>query len=190
MNIIDHNQKLPAGLTDSGVEFFVYQNEIHCLHKGETFTFENIPAAVIRIIEDDMLKNVKALKALSDWGITDPSSQIRQYIMCRFGGFDHKPDITSDGQILYTEYTNCGRRGKCPYEGKLCASIELKNGVLSRREIEVLKLIGQGKLDKEIADELCMAVETLRHHKDSISQKAGVERKAALAILAHQLNLI
>ena len=190
MKNIDNSQKLPAGLIDSGVEFFVHQNEIYCLHNGATFTFENIPQHIIQLIREDMFQYPKALKALKDWDINDPEAQIKQYIMCRFGGFDNNSDISSDGKILHTEYINCGRRGQCPYEGKLCASIEVKQGVLSRREIAVLKLIGAGKLDKEIADELDISRAAIRNHKDHISQKAGVERKASLAILAHQLNLV
>ncbi|TXI15565.1 MAG: helix-turn-helix transcriptional regulator [Pedobacter sp.] len=190
MNLIDHNQKLPAGLVDNGVEFFVYQNEIRCLHQGKTYTFENIPAQILEIIKEDMLKNPKALKALADWDITDPDAQFRQYIICRFGGFDQNPDITADGMIIHSEYIECGRRGKCPHEGKLCASIQLKNGILSRRDLEVLKLIGQAKLDKEVCAELFIAEDTLRYHKEQICQKAGIWGKPALAILAHQLNLV
>ena len=85
---------------------------------------------------------------------------------------------------------DCGRRGKCPYEGKLCASIQLKNGVLNKREIEILKRIGQGKLDKDICVEMFMAKDTLRYHKDQISDKAGTLGKIALAVLAYQLNLV
>ncbi|TXI14320.1 MAG: hypothetical protein E6Q66_06790 [Pedobacter sp.] len=190
MNLIDKNQKLPAGLVDDGVEFFVYQNEIRCLHKGKTYTFENIPENIIKMIEEDMLKNPKALKALADWDITNPDAQLRQYIACRFGGFDQQADITANGLIIHSEYTECGRRGKCPHEGKLCSSIKLKNGVLTRREIEVLKSIGQAKMDKEICAELLMSRDSLRYYKEQISLKADIERKPALAILAHQLNLV
>lgn len=190
MNLIDQNQKLPAGLVDKGVEFFIHQNEIKCIHDGSTYSFENIPEHIIKIIENDMLKNPKALKALIDWDITDYKSQIRQYISCRFGGFDTNADITADGLIIHSEYIECGRRGKCPYEGKLCTSIQLKNGVLTKRDIDVLKLIGQAKMDEEICAELFIALGTLRYHKDQIAYKAGISGKPALAVLAHQLNLV
>ena len=35
-----------------------------------------------------------------------------------------------------------------------------------------------------------MAEDTLRYHKDRINEKAGTSGKIALAILAHQLNLV
>lgn len=190
MNLIDRNQNLPPGLLDGSIEFFIHEREIKCLYEGTVWKFESFPAEVIAVIEDDMLKNPKALKALADWDITDPNDQIRQYIGCRFGGFDYNADISGDGKVQYAEYVNCGRRGKCPYEGKLCASIQVEHGLLTPREIDVLKLIGQGLLDKEITDRLSITQDTLRTHKDNISAKAGIHRKSALAVLAYKLNLI
>jgi DNA-binding CsgD family transcriptional regulator len=190
MNLIDNNQHLPPGLIDNGVEFFLHENEVKCLHKGSVLSFDQFPTEVLETVESDMLANPKAMKALADWNITDQNNQIKQYITCRFGGFDNSPDICTDGNIKPAEYVNCGRRGQCAYEGKLCASIQLENGVLTKREIDVLKLIGLGLLDKEITDLLSIAQDTLRNHKDNISQKAGISRKAALSVLAYRLKLI
>ena len=190
MNLIDHNQKLPAGLVDGGIEFFIHENEIKALYKSRVFTFENFPAEVVEMVEDDMLKNPKAMKALAAWDISDEKSQMRQYISCRFGGFDAKPDFDGIGAASPAEYVACGRHGKCPHEGILCNALQVANGFLTKREIDVLKYIGMGALDKEIADSLQISVDTVRNHKDSISLKSGLERKSSLAVLAHKLNLI
>lgn len=190
MNLIDHGQHLPAGLADNSVEFYLFDNEVKCLHKGRTYSYTDFPAEIISLIETDMMSNPKALASLADWGIEGPDQQVRQYIACRFGGFDNNPDITADGKIQHKEYFNCGRRGSCPYEGKLCSTIKVANGELTKREIEVLRAIGLGRLDKEICDELDISQDTLRTHKDHISFKTGEERKPALAVLAHKLNLI
>jgi DNA-binding CsgD family transcriptional regulator len=190
MNFTDRNQTLPPGLTDSSVEFFNHQREVKCLHKGEVYDFDNFPKEIMALVEADMLQNPKALKALADWDITDQNEQVRQYIACRFGGFNNQADITQQGNIIPNEHVDCGRRGQCPYEGKLCTSIQLPNGLLTKREVDVLKLIGACKIDKEICDILDISQDTLRNHKDNISAKAGVERKTALGILAYKLNLI
>lgn len=190
MNLVDLSQHLPAGLTDSSVEFYIYDNEIRCLYRGQTYSFKDFPTEIIQIVEKDMLENPKALQALTLWDITDPEAQMRQYIACRFGGFDSNPDITNKGEIHHREYFNCGRRGICPYEGKLCATIKVANGELTKREIEVLRCIGTGMLDKEICDELTICQDTLRTHKDNISIKCGESRKPALGVLAYKLNLI
>ena len=190
MNLTDKNQQLPPGLVGDAVEFFIHQHEVKCQTKGRTYSFDEMPADILQIVEDDMLANPKALKALADWDITDQNEQMRQYIACRFGGYDYQADISPEGGIQPAEYVDCGRRGSCAYEGKLCTSLLLPNGIATRREIEVLKLIGQSFLDKEICDQLNISQDTLRNHKDNLSQKAGVERKPSLAILAHKLNLI
>ncbi|MBC7418416.1 MAG: helix-turn-helix transcriptional regulator [Pedobacter sp.] len=190
MNLIDRNQKLPPGLVDKALEFFIHEHEIKCLYKGTVYAFCDFPAEVIEWVEADMVQNPKALKALADWDITDPNEQMRQYISCRFGGFDNRADIEENGKMIPAEYVDCGRRGSCAYEGKLCTSIQLANGILTKREIEVLRLLGECKFDKEICDLLGITQDTLRNHKDNISQKAGIERKPALSILAHKLNLL
>lgn len=190
MNLIDRNQKLPPGLTNKALEFFIHNHEVKCLYQGIVYEFDNFPPEVFELVEADMQQNPKALKALADWDITDQNEQIRQYIACRFGGFNNEADISESGEIIPTEWVDCGRRGKCAYEGKLCTSIQLPNGLLTKREIDVLKLIGAAKLDKEICDSLDISQDTLRNHKDNISYKAGVERKSALAVLAYKLNLI
>lgn len=190
MNLIDKNQQLPPGLVGDAVEFFIHQHEVKCQTQGRTYSFDEMPAEILQIIEDDMMASPKALKALADWDITDQNEQMRQYIACRFGGYDYQADISPEGGIQPAEYVDCGRRGKCNYEGKLCTSLQLQHGILTRREIEVLKCIGEGLLDKEICELLHISQDTLRNHKDKISQKSGVERKPSLGILAHKLNLI
>jgi DNA-binding CsgD family transcriptional regulator len=191
MNFIDHKQILPPGLMDDSIEFFIHEHEIKALYKGKVIVFSEFPDEVIEKIDDDMAANPKALKALVDWDITDPAERMRQYIACRFGGFDNNPDICADGVVQPAEYVDCGRRGSCDYEGKLCSSIIAPNGILKKIEIDVLRLIGLGFLDKEICDQMDgLSIDTLRTYKDSLYQKFGVSRKAELSIQAYKYNLI
>jgi len=189
-NLIDKAQQIPPGLFDKSVEFMVKDHEIYCQHDGQRFIYSEFPAWIIETIKDDMFNHPKALKALVAWDITDQDEQIRQYICCRFGGYDNNPDISVDGQVSPAEYVQCGRRGKCAHEGKLCVSIVLDNGVLTKREVEVLVMIGQAKQDKEICSDLAIEQNTLRNHKNSIEEKAGVQGKVAMAILAHKYQLV
>jgi DNA-binding CsgD family transcriptional regulator len=190
MNFVDHKQALPPGLMDDSVEFFIYNHEIWCLYRGNKYTFVDFPEEVIETVDADMVSNPKAMKALCDWDITDQDERMRQYIACRFGGFDNSPDICADGNIQPAEYVDCGRRGICDYEGKLCSSIVLPNGTLTKKEIEVLRHIGLGLLDKEICEVLNIAQDTLRSHKDNLCSKSGTQRKAGLSILAYKYKLI
>lgn len=190
MRLTIPNQSLPAGLEDAGVEFYVYRNEVRCLHNGMRYHFDEIPQHVLDQVEEYMMTKPEALKALHEWDIKNADDMLRQFIFCHFGGFDHTPDITSCGKFVEADYFDCGRRGTCKHEGKLCGSIKVENGYLTKQEIKILQLIAQGKLNKEIAAELNISEETVSSHNQNIQAKTGKSRKPELALLAREKNLI
>lgn len=49
---------------------------------------------------------------------------------------------------------------------------------LTRRECEVLELLGRGFSNKEIADELCLSVATVKHHVHHVLEKLQLQRRA------------
>jgi len=60
----------------------------------------------------------------------------------------------------------------------------LKAKFLSDREIEVLALIAQGFINKEIADQLDIALTTVISHRKNITEKLGMKSVSALTIYA------
>lgn len=60
----------------------------------------------------------------------------------------------------------------------------LQQNVLTAREIEVMVLIVQGYINKEIADRLCIALSTVITHRKNIMDKLGVKSVSALTIYA------
>lgn len=192
------NQRLPAGLINRGTEFYFNPEikDIECLHDGRTYSWQEIPGDILDIISEDMAKHPEAIKGMQEWNIFDSEEQLKQYIFCRFGGFDFEPDINEHGEIAYTEYFDCGKRGQCKYEGKICATIKVgvdadgNNITLTKRELEILKLIAQGMLDKEIADLLNINEETVRSHNQNIRQKGGFARKHDMTAFAVSKNLV
>ena len=56
--------------------------------------------------------------------------------------------------------------------------------MLSDREIEVLSLIVQGFINKEIADRLNIGLTTVITHRKNIMEKLGVKSVSALTIYA------
>lgn len=62
--------------------------------------------------------------------------------------------------------------------------------VLSERELEVLRLIDQGMLSKEIADSLCISINTVNRHRQNILQKLKVNRAIEACKLAHVMGLL
>jgi NarL family two-component system response regulator LiaR len=61
---------------------------------------------------------------------------------------------------------------------------------LTPRELEVLKLIGQGKSNQEIADELIIGIKTVKTHVSNILAKLDVEDRTQAAIYVHKHNLV
>ncbi len=59
-----------------------------------------------------------------------------------------------------------------------------EKGELSGREKEVLRLLVEGKINKEIADELCISVNTVITHRKNISAKTGIKSVSGLSIYA------
>lgn len=55
---------------------------------------------------------------------------------------------------------------------------------LSSREIEVVKLVATGHINKEIADILSISLNTVITHRKNISAKLGIRSSAALSVYA------
>ena len=61
---------------------------------------------------------------------------------------------------------------------------------LTIREKEVLKLVGEGYQNKEIADYLCISVKTVEKHRANIMQKLDVHTASALTAYAIEKGLV
>lgn len=59
-----------------------------------------------------------------------------------------------------------------------------KDNHLSTREIEVLKLVAEGKLNKEIAKELNISINTVLTHRKNITTKLGIKSVSGLSFYA------
>lgn len=64
------------------------------------------------------------------------------------------------------------------------------NNNLTDREIEVVKLVGEGFINKEIADKLCISIRTVDAHKSHIMQKLGLKSTVDLVKYAIKNKLI
>ena len=60
---------------------------------------------------------------------------------------------------------------------------------LSRREIDVMQSICQGKSNKEIAVSLGIATKTVDNHRTRLMQKLGVHNTASLTLAAVQMGI-
>lgn len=86
-----------------------------------------------------------------------------------------------------------GMHSQFMHNGKLSASFEdrfIKKFKLTKREIEVLKLVGQAMSNKEIAKELYISDQTVSVHRKNIMKKLDVNSTASLIKFAFEHNLI
>jgi len=180
--------KIPAGIADTNIEFFAKDERLFYFLDGVTIPFSEWPEELLALIEQDMAKNPKAIESLVHAGIESRHEMIQQYIRCRYSALDNQPDLVN-GKFQEPEYADCKLRGFCPYEGKLCLPIKALHGTLTHREIEVLRLIPEGLLDKEIADQLGISPLTVPVHMKNLREKTGAKNKSELVRFAYQKNL-
>ncbi len=57
---------------------------------------------------------------------------------------------------------------------------------LSDRELQVFRLIGEGRTTRQIADALCLSIKTIESHREHIKSKLNIESATALAQRAIQ----
>jgi two-component system, NarL family, response regulator LiaR len=79
--------------------------------------------------------------------------------------------------------------------GKMMMKMRQKNNVelheeLTEREMEVLKLITEGKTNQEIADELFIALKTVKTHVSNILSKLQVQDRTQAVIYAFRHSIV
>lgn len=81
---------------------------------------------------------------------------------------------------------------ECGVPGDGSESDEAQSDILSPREKEIVVAVAKGWANKEIADRLCLSVNTVTTHRRNICAKLGIHSAAGLtifAILHHLVNL-
>lgn len=85
-----------------------------------------------------------------------------------------------------------GMNSRFMQNGKLAPSYDdriVKKFNLTKRELEVLKLVGQALTNKEIAGELYISDQTVSVHRKNIMRKMGATSSAGLIKIAYENNL-
>jgi ATP/maltotriose-dependent transcriptional regulator MalT len=99
---------------------------------------------------------------------------------------DVADEAWADGQTLSWEAAFHHARAVCERVG-LSAVEPTANrlpGGLSEREVQVLRLVAEGKTNREIAAELVLSDKTIKRHLDNIFDKLGVSSRAAAVAFA------
>jgi DNA-binding CsgD family transcriptional regulator len=98
-------------------------------------------------------------------------------------------DLSPDQNIW--KPLKCGVFSKCDNRLFPIRSLSEKNGVgLSLREIEILQLVKEGLLSKEISERLCISVHTVNTHRQRILEKLDADNAMEAIKYASALGLL
>lgn len=64
------------------------------------------------------------------------------------------------------------------------------NMLLSEREKDILRMVGEGKASKEIADSLCISTHTVNGHRQNILKKIGASNSTEAYNVARKLGIL
>jgi two-component system response regulator NreC len=70
------------------------------------------------------------------------------------------------------------------------ADKEVREPILSPREVEILQLVAEGHGNKKIADVLSLSVKTIEGHKDNIKKKLGIKDRVGMIKYAVRKGII
>src|SRR5262249_19057178 len=97
----------------------------------------------------------------------------------------HAGEVWLDRTLLASVLGEITRSGKAqPVDPEA-----LKIATLTAREREIITLVGQGYRNRHVADRLCIAEATVRHHLTSIFAKLQVTDRLELVIYAYRHGL-
>jgi DNA-binding CsgD family transcriptional regulator len=180
-------KRVPAGLIDQHCEIFLHPEQgLKAIHNGNIIDFSDLPKNIKFILQVEMECQPEVLEVLENYGIP-ADDQLEVYAKCRYGNYNLHPDITEEGITQHEHCLNCS--GNCCLSPLYRGRIEVANGMLTQREIEVAVAIASADPGKSIADRLGMCESTLHKHKHSIFQKTGYRSNVELAVWVTQ-NLI
>ena len=108
---------------------------------------------------------------------------VRRFVKCNFGNLD-TTQFDVDGIKWNFEKVQCPRRGECPLENKVCNP--RFDARLSEAEMRVMRLVYEGMNNEDIADRLCISVNTVKYHIKSAYLRLGIHEKSEFTRYANQ----
>jgi len=96
--------------------------------------------------------------------------------------------LVMDGDTVFSKaFMEKHVRGRTRPTGALAGEAKTK---LSEREVEVLRLVSDGLMDKQVADRLGISESTIKNHMRSIRRKLGASNRVQASLIAVQTGLI
>lgn len=142
-------------LEDSDPDRFIhYFVDFNILLTDRPFFLQRVSRTIVLTTSDEHAKQLQEFHCLR---VTVPEKQLVK-------------------SLLYLQQLGHSR-GKMPVRPRV-------SGILSAREVEVLSLLVQGCINKEVADRLCISLATVITHRKNITEKLGIRSLSGLTIYA------
>jgi len=162
---------------------------LRVIESGIDKAWDEISISTLDVVRLELDNDNEALSAIESFGFTNEAEKLKKFVECRYGDLSHQADIIADKCSDDQEFYPCVNRGSCKHEGKICKAIHGPFGTLSRREVQVTGLVGEGLSDKEIAAKMFLSVLTINSHVKHIIAKMGYSGRTALAAFANRKNI-
>lgn len=163
------------------------------LRRGIATIIEQIPHATL-IAETARRKGIRALvvRQNPDYLILDPEAlgkkQFEKLVQMQvkiIAVADQKPDWCIENiSVQESEKNIVEKLAKLPNEQAQNTRHSKNELDLTRREINIVKLIASGYTNKEIAEELFISTHTVVTHRKNITKKLGIKTVSGLTIYA------
>jgi DNA-binding CsgD family transcriptional regulator len=175
-------KKLPAGLEGS-IEIYRSEKVVRALVNGNRMDYLELPSVLREPFQAELIGGKSAMNCLMyDMKIIDPDLLEEKFVSCRYGALDSTPDLT--GRKTCHDFPCCDSLKDCPGFDIVCKIPPTPVGKLSRQEYIVMRLVAQGKLDKEISLELSIEISTVKTYLARIREKLCVNNRIEIAFWA------
>ena len=188
MTQITTNRQFP-GMGDSGIEFFISDQETKFIQHGKVLPFSELPFAIIKLLQETIRQDLMVNLELHDMHPTSKLKRTEQFARCRFGGLDFVGDII-DGILQDGEYHDCPKRGNCKSEGILCKLPAYKGQRLSSQEVQLMQELSTPKTNDVIASDMKLPLGSFHKAHKQLYNKLGILTKQENTKIALSLNLI
>lgn len=160
------------------------------------------PDVILMDLKMEKLDGIEATKQITDLNKNVKVIVLTSYIddemvfpVIEAGAFSYLLKTTSAGEIASA--IRKAHRGEATIESKVASAMfkkmkqeKPKHETLTKREIEVLVLLGEGKSNKDISEELFIGIKTVKTHVSNILSKLELEDRTQVAIYANKNGLV
>lgn len=165
-NVFVYVRHLIDGTSDDGFQIDVFASQHHGIHAR----LKELKDIIVRYLpqKDSNMLNVVLFDIMN----------CKQDLLthCQVEDMIFVPAVRKIERELHTK-PECDRQPKRP-------SPPQKDEQVSERERDIIKCVAQGLSNKEIADRLCISINTVTTHRRNIAQKLEIHSSAGLAIYA------